>query len=125
MCILGNLPRMANARVNTLGNPWLEFDAARNIVGMKMAWFTGVPAGEFFRDVQRAGIRQLPANLQPAHESGQFFLTLDLANKLKLPVLRELEVQIRERLPEALLKDPHADWNQWPSGFKFAPGDEL
>ena len=44
--------------VNTFANAWLEWDAGRNILGLKMPWCIGVPSGEFVREfppVCRAG----------------------------------------------------------------------
>src|SRR5437867_1507045 len=75
----------------------------------------------FVRISARDSARQpttLPAELRSAHEAGQFFLTLEVAAKLRLPALADLEGQIRQRLPSSLLNDTSADWRQWPMRVK-------
>src|SRR5437867_8682601 len=67
----------------------------------------------FVRISARDSARQpttLPAELRSAHEAGQFFLTLEVAAKLRLPALADLQGQIRQRLPSNLLNDASADW---------------
>jgi hypothetical protein len=118
MMLLGPLPAPGAGPVNTLANAWLEWDAGRNILGMKTPWFIGIPSAEYVRDVQRAGNLQLPANLRAAHEAGQFFLTLEVAAKWNLPALLDLRIQIPKRIPDALQQDGTADWRQWPMRVK-------
>ena len=65
-----------------------------------------------------AGARSLPEELREAQDSGQFFLTLDIAAKLGLPARGNLEAQIPTRIPTALQDDFQADWRQWPSRVK-------
>ena len=103
---------------NTLANARIEMDAGRNIIGMKTPWFIGVPFAEYVRDVQRASQPLLPQQLRPAHEAGQFFLALEIAAKLRLRVLAELQSQISQRLPSTLLNDTLADWKHWPMRVK-------
>ncbi|MCI0747162.1 MAG: hypothetical protein L0Y58_17300 [Verrucomicrobia subdivision 3 bacterium] len=85
---------------------------------MKTPWFVGVPLGEHVRDVERAGQTHLPAELRSAHEAGQFFLTLEIAAKLRLPALADLQSQINQRLPSNLQNNASADWKQWPMRVK-------
>ncbi|MCI0539066.1 MAG: hypothetical protein L0Z50_27990 [Verrucomicrobiales bacterium] len=118
MMILGPLPDSGSGPINTLANAVIEMDAGRNIIGMKTPWFIGVPLAEYVRDIQRAGQTNLPAELRSAHEAGQFFLTLEIAAKLRLPVLADLQGQISQRLPSNLLNDALADWRQWPMRVK-------
>jgi len=118
MMVLGPLPDPGPGPVNTLANAWLEWDAGRNILGMKVPWFIGVPYAEYVRDVQRSGQGLLPPRLRPAHDAGQFFLTLEVAAKLKSPALANLHAQATDRTPIALREDSGADWRQWPMRLK-------
>lgn len=121
MTVLGPVPPPAAGPLNTLGNAWLEWDAGRNIIGLRQPWFVGIPWAEYAREIHRTGAARLPARLQSAHDSGQFFLTLEIAAKLKLDVLDNLKGQIRDRLPPELLGDPDAAWSQWPMRLKPDP----
>lgn len=60
----------------------------------------------------------LPPERRAAHDAGQFFLTLEIAAKLNLPVLEELKGQIPGRLPASMRSDSGADWLQWPMRIK-------
>lgn len=118
MMLLGPLPAVGSGPRNTLANAWLEWDAARNILGLRQPWFIGVPCAEYIRAVQQRGAALLPESLRPAHESGQFFLTLEIAAKIKAREQAGLESQLAARLPAALRTDAVADWRQWPSRVK-------
>jgi len=118
MMIIGPLPEPPAGPVNTLANAWLEWDAGRNILGMRTPWFIGIPAAEYVRDIQRGAQPLLPADLRGAHDAGQFFLTLEIATRLNLDVLPQLKGQIPGRLPESLRADDRADWRQWPMRIK-------
>ncbi len=120
MMLLGPLPEPGPGPRNTLANAWLEWDAARNILGLREPWFIGVPCAEYVRDVQHHGAALLPESRRPAQAAGQFFLTLEIAAKIKAPEAAGLENQIPRRLPTALLNDTAADWRQWPSRVKPA-----
>jgi len=122
MLLLGPLPDMPAGPVNTLANSWLEWEAGGNILGLRTPWFIGVPLAEHARDVQRASQSLLPENRRAAHDAGQFFLTLEIAAKLNLPVLEELKAQIPNRLPASMRSDQTADWLQWPMRIKPAAG---
>jgi len=123
MTLLGPLPDPGPGPVNTLDNAWLEFSAGWNIVGLREPWFIGVPAAEYFQARQRAGAGLLPAPLRAAHDSGQFFLTLEVAAKLRLPMLQNLAGQVLERLPSPLRGDLGADWGSWPMRVKPNQGE--
>ncbi|HTD67908.1 MAG TPA: hypothetical protein VK846_15395, partial [Candidatus Limnocylindria bacterium] len=118
MMVIGELPSTPPGPVNTLANAWLEWNAGQNILGMKTPWFIGVPCAEWVRDVQRASVSALPEQLRNAHDGGQFFLTLEVVAKLKLPQLAQMESQINERLPKPLRDDAGANWSQWPMRLK-------
>ena len=118
MSLLGPLPTPPTGPVNTLGNARLEWSAGGNIIGLKQPWFIGVPAAEYFREVHRAGVDSVPRELQAAHDSGQFFLTLEVAAKVNAPVRANLEAQLPTRLPPSLRADPAADWSAWPMRVK-------
>lgn len=118
MCILGPPSPNRDAPVNTLANAWLEWDAGRNILGLQSPWWVGIPCAEYLREVFKAGHSLIPPSLQTAHDAGQFFLTLEIAAKLKLPVLPDLRSQVGTRMPEPLTQDVHADWRQWPMRIK-------
>lgn len=121
MLMLGTLPEIEAGPINNLANAWLEWDAGRNILGLSKPWLIGVPFAEFVRDVQRASRDQLPEALREAHESGQFFLTLEIVAKLNLPALAEMKSQLAKRLPASLGADTNADWTQWPMRIKPVP----
>lgn len=118
MCVVGELPASAPGPVNTLGNGWLEWEAARNIIGLRSPWFIGVPAAEYLRDRTRQHPNPLPAPLRPAQDSGQFFLTLEVAREVNAAVLPNLRAQMRDRLPASLRHDTAADWSRWPGSLK-------
>lgn len=118
MLMLGPLPTLESGPINTLANAWIEWDAARNILGMSKPWFVGVPFAEFVRDVQRANREAVPVQLREANESGQFFLTLEIVAKLNLPALGEMKSQMPSRVPESLRADTGADWSHWPMRIK-------
>jgi predicted membrane-bound spermidine synthase len=118
MCLIGPAPDPGPGPLNTLDNGWLEWNAGRNVVGLREPWFIGVPYAEFVRDCMVQGTRFLPEELREAQDSGQFFLTLDIAAKLGLPARGNLEAQIPTRIPTALQDDFQADWRQWPSRVK-------
>jgi hypothetical protein len=70
------------------------------------------------RDIHRATQPLMPAKYRAAHDAGQFFLTLEIAAKLQLPMQDDLRSQIPQRLPEAMRRDTQADWAQWPMRVK-------
>lgn len=121
MCVLGTPPPDPTSIVNTLGNAWLEWDAGRNILGLRQPWFVGIPCAEYVRDVFRRGQLEMPESLRSAHDSGQFFLTLEVAAKLNLPALPSLKSQVNDRLPVSLRQDSEADWRHWPMRIKPVP----
>lgn len=118
MCVIGEPPPPSSGPVNTLGNGWLEWDAGHNIVGLRTPWFIGVPWAEFVRDTVRANAARLPAELRAAHDAGQFFLTLSVADHVKASALANLTAQMRERLPAPLRTDSAAAWRHWPMRLK-------
>ncbi len=118
MAVLGPFPTLAGEPVNTLANSWLEWNAGKNILGLRTPWFVGIPAAEFMRELQRVGNPLMPERLRIAHQSGDFFLTLDVAATMNLPELAGLREQISERLPAAVRSDRGADWRQWPTRVK-------
>lgn len=118
LMVLGPLPVPQPGPINTLGNAWLEWDAGRNILGMSTPWFVGVPEAEYVREVHRGGAVLMPEALRAWHDSGQFFLTLEIAAKLSLPFLEPLKQQMNERVPETMRRDAAADWRQWPMAVK-------
>lgn len=118
MMMIGPLPDFGQGPVNTLANSWLELNPGQNILGMRTPWFIGVPCAEYIRDIHRSGRALMPEALQSSHDAGQFFLTLEIAAKMNLPVLSNLKSQVRDRLPKALLHDAAANWQQWPMRIK-------
>lgn len=118
MCVVGELPPPPPGPINTLGNAWLEWDAARNIVGLRSPWFIGVPVAEYLRDRVRQASHALPAHLRSAQDAGQFFLTLEVAQRAQAPSLSNLRAQIQDRLPASLRSDSAADWTLWPGRLK-------
>lgn len=121
MMVVGEPEAPATAPLNTLANGWLEFDAGRNIIGLREPWFVGVPYATHLRELHRTATAKLPETLRPAHASGQFFLTLEIAAHTNSSSLPELEAQMKERLPLELRADPAADWPQWPGRIKPSP----
>jgi len=118
MMLVGEPVMPANAPLNTLANGWLEFDAGRNIVGLRAPWFVGVPYATHLRELHRAASVRLPESLRAAHDSGQFFLTLEIAGHINSRELAALQAQVLERLPGSLKTDAAAPWPQWPGRIK-------
>jgi hypothetical protein len=108
--------------VNTLSNGWLEWDAGRNIVGLKERWFVGVPFAEYVRGTVQGSAVDLPERLRTAHDSGQFFLTLDVASRSGSRFLGPMRAQVGTRLPEAMRADGAIRWEQWPGAIKPESG---
>jgi hypothetical protein len=121
MMLVGEPVMPAHAPLNTLANGWLEFDAGRNILGLQAPWFVGVPYATHLRELHDAAAPRLPESLRAAHDSGQFFLTLESAAHLNSPELPALQAQVLERLPTELREDSTADWRQWPGRVKPDP----
>lgn len=121
MLVLGPVPVPPAGPINTLGNAWLEWNAGQNILGLKTPWFIGIPCAEYVRDIHRATQPLIPAKYRAAHDAGQFFLTLEVAAKLQLPMLEDLRSQVPQRLPEPMRRDAQADWAQWPMRVKPTP----
>ena len=118
MLLLGPVTRLPEGPVNSLDSARLEWDAGRNVMGLREPWFIGVPYAEYVRDVARSGTRFLPGDLQVHQDTGQFFLTLEIAAKLGLPARGNLEAQLPNRIPPALQDDFLVDWRLWPSRVK-------
>ena len=120
MMIVGPVPK-STAPLNTLENSALEWNAARNVIGLRDPWFVGVPCAEYIRDIHRRGRTLLPDAIQRAHDAGQFFLTIEIAARLQLPALAGLQAQIPERMPPAMWRDADANWQTWPMRIKPNP----
>ena len=118
MLVVGPLPALGNAPINTLEDAWLEWDAGRNIIQGGTPWFTGVPLAKLLQSCHRRGTALIPKELRAAHESGQFFLTLEIASGARAHE-SELLAQAQERIPNSLATDVQADWAKWP--MKFCP----
>lgn len=118
MAVLGPPPPPPEGPLNTLDGAWLEWDAGRNVMGLRQPWFVGIPLAEYVRDTARNGARWIPAELKPAQDAGQFFLTLEVAARMGLPAKANLEAQIPNRMPTALIDDFQVDWKLWPSRVK-------
>ena len=118
MLLLGPLDSPAVPPFNTLANARLEWAASRQIIGLKDPWFVGIPCAERLKNLHRAGQRLLPESLRAAHDSGQFFLTLEIAAKVNSPVFENLKAQSWDRLPQPLQTDVKADWERWPMRVK-------
>ncbi|MBL9171923.1 MAG: hypothetical protein JNL10_00180 [Verrucomicrobiales bacterium] len=118
LCVVGVVPDPGPGPVNTLGNAWLEWDAGRNVVGLRAPWFIGVPEAEYLREVLKTHPGPLPPALREAQDSGQFFLTLEVARRVNAPVFPNLAAQVMSRIPRSLREDPGADWTHWPGQVK-------
>jgi len=118
MLVVGEPEAPPSAPLNKLANGWLEFDAGRNIVGLREPWFVGVPLAMHLRELHHAGQPAIPEAYRTAHDSGQFLLTLEIAAHINSPELPALQAQLAGRLPVELRFDPAADWRQWPGRVK-------
>lgn len=117
MLVVGPLPVSSNAPINTLDDAWLEWDAGRNIIQGGTPWFTGVHLARLLQSCHRRGAALIPQNLSAAHDSGQFFLTLEIARSARAHE-NQLLAQAQERLPNSLATDVQADWTKWPMKFR-------
>lgn len=114
MCVVGAVPEPPPGPVNTLANGWLEWDAARNVVGQREPWFTGIPCATYLRDIHVATTPVLPESLRSAHAAGLWFHTLEIAGAANLPQAATLAAQVRDHLPATLVEDRAASWREWP-----------
>jgi hypothetical protein len=64
----------------------------------------------------------MPLGLRSAHDSGQFYLTLEVAACAGGDLVNAFKVQVGDRMPVALREDPMIDWKLWPSRVKPGPG---
>jgi hypothetical protein len=121
MCLLGPLPAELTGAgpINTLANSRVEWDAGRNIIGLREPWFIGVPWAQLARDIHRVGAGLVPGVRRAAHDAGQFFLTLEIAALSGSPVRANLEAQVGERLPPGVRLDAGARWEGWPARVKI------
>ena len=119
MCVIGPLPQPPAGPINTLANAWLEWDAAKNLIGLRAPWFVGVPYAEYLRNASLACGTQLPEQLRDAQTNATWLHALEIAGSAKLPGHAELVPQSRTRLPRAMLNDHAASWREWP--MKYGP----
>jgi spermidine synthase len=120
MCVVGPLPKPPPGPINTLANAWLEWDAARNLIGLREPWFVGVPYAEYLRAVSQNGESQLPASLREAHANSTWFHALEIAGSAKLPQAAQLAPLAHQHLPPALINDLSASWREWPMKYRPA-----
>lgn len=114
MCVVGAPPAPPPGPLITLANGWLEWNAARNVIGLREPWFNGLPLANYLRETMRANAPRLPGPLRAAQNCGDLFLALEIAREAKLEQAARHEKLIREKLPAALRDDPEADWSRWP-----------
>ncbi len=114
MCVAGPLPAPQSGPVNTLGNSWLEWDAARNVIGLREPWFIHVPLATYLRDIQNAATPLLPEPFRRAHQAGILLHALEIAGAAKLTSLDELIRRVRPEIPQPLIEDAGADWTRFP-----------
>jgi spermidine synthase len=118
MLVVGPLMQPEGEPLITLANAWIEWDAGRNIIGLGEPWFVGVPLADQLRAIHCAGVGHLPAPVRPWHDAGQFFVTLEIAARMRQGTLEALEAQVPQRLPPALARDEEASWLAWPMSVK-------
>jgi spermidine synthase len=106
--------------INTLANSWLEWNAARNVIGLREPWFVGVPLATYLRDIQRAHADELPGKFRAAQRAGELLNTLEIARATKIPQAEEIEAALKEVFPVDIEFDPHADWKSFP--MRYPPG---
>lgn len=114
MCVVGPPPASTTGPVITLANGWLEWNAARNVIGLREPWLNGVPLGRCLREASRASAGELPESLRAAQNCGDLCLALEIARSAHLPQADGVEVTLRRDFPAALREDPAADWKAWP-----------
>lgn len=117
MLTLGPAPVPPAGPTITLANAWLEWNAARNVIGQREPWFIGVPLAQTLREVQRQGRPQLPADLRPAQDAGDLCIAYEIARAARLPAAAKIAEQLRADFPAALLEDPGARWAAWPMRY--------
>lgn len=117
MMVVGPAPPPPPGPTITLANSWLEWNAAKNVVGLGEPWFIGVPLAQYLRDVQRGNPMELPPELRSAQECGDLFLTLEIARASKFPQAEQVEASIVSKLPPELRAEASAGWKAWPMRF--------
>ena len=118
MSVIGPLGPAGEGPVNTLSNSWIEWDAARNLIGLREPWFTGVPFATHVRDTVRNAHALLPDDLRDDHERAVWFHALEIAEAARLPVAAQLRAQASAHLPSAMRGDRDADWKTWPMHYR-------
>lgn len=118
MCVIGPAAEPPPGPLNTLSNGWLEWDAGKNVIGLRQPWFVGISCATYVRDIQRASRELLPEDLRQAHEAGQFFLTLEIAKGGNLSNTAQLETNVSGYLPQPLRNDPGVSWHEWPMRYR-------
>ncbi len=114
MCVIGVPPEPPPGPINTLANSWLEWNASRNLIGLREPWFTGVPLANYLAGVEARDASRLPAPLAAARQAGQLALALEIARTAKLAAAPALAARVRSGLPASLREDAGADWSHWP-----------
>jgi len=103
--LLGPLAgQVPDGPINTLGNAWLEWNAADNILGEKEPWFVGEPWLEF----------------ATGFASGQAKVLIfgDQEIRRKPSSVGRIRVEMKALFPEEVLLDEGADWTLWPSAAR-------
>jgi hypothetical protein len=103
-----------------LAAAWLEWDAAKNLIGLREPWFVGVPYAEYLRAVSQNGESQLPAPLREANANATWFHAFEIAGSAKLPQAAQLAPLAHQHLPAALINDLSASWREWPMKYRPA-----
>ncbi|MDD5198242.1 MAG: hypothetical protein PHC88_00435 [Terrimicrobiaceae bacterium] len=124
MYVVGSASEPPKGPVITLANSWIEWDAARNVIGLREKWFAGLPLAEYLRSIQRASSDRLPTGLRPALACADRCVALEVARAAGLPQAGEIEVQVVENLPAPLVADGGANWSLLPMQHRpaYPPG---
>jgi len=103
--LLGPLAgQVPDGPINTLGNAWLEWNAADNILGEKEPWFVGEPWLEF----------------ATGFASGQAKVLIfgDQEIRRHPSSAGRIRAEMKALFPEEVLLDEGADWTLWPSAAR-------
>jgi hypothetical protein len=124
MLVAGPAPAPPPGPIITLANSWIEWDASRNVIGLREKWFTGLPLAEYLRAIQQSATDRIPPDLRPALLCGDRYVALEVARAARLPQAGEIEEQIVEDLPPSLVADDGANWSLLPMQHRpaFPPG---
>lgn len=106
------------ARVNTLGNLWLELDAGKQRLTREAReiYLFGQRFNDFVKErIERMQLDDgVPQPVRVQADLGFLLVNWGIARRMNHPAEAALRAKLERELPAALRQDPDADWAAWP-----------